>query len=338
MQMHRKLTFIKSILNLRPTEGSTFQQIKDDYDELVGEDIDCSYREFASMMMNVEDVKTFRDFYGNIYWISSSKKSEHMRHLIRHQKTKDPRKRNLPSASIQPCNFRQKARKMASSTSSNHRFEPYKKSVRKVSGPRTNYRAMFHNQDLCTPHLYDYHLIGDDFMLAVARIDLGFHLRQGCKIQQSGLCISGQTVSDAIIRLSQMPLEAIPKRVIISLGSVDLIHGRQALDIQTEYVYLLKMLSDLGVKVIVTTVAPIANFTIASNLKKNWEKLNVFLRGQPFFIDISEQVMQNKHILYSCYQGEAKYVTGSTRPHVLWNTIGRQRILKAMKAYLGDIL
>uniref|UniRef100_A0A1B0CZN4 OSK domain-containing protein n=1 Tax=Phlebotomus papatasi TaxID=29031 RepID=A0A1B0CZN4_PHLPP len=313
MHLHEKLVIIKSILALHP-EGAVFETIK--------------------------DIRFVRDFYGNMFWMTTSSKTSHIRELVTLQKTNDlRRKRN--TAAIKPCNFKEDHR-TKKKIDRNH---PYKRqpqenrtkpNYRNITPPEFISVSLGGKQNPYNPHLYAHQMIGDDFFLSVAKLELGYLTVPGQRIQQSGLCVSGQTVRGAIDRLCEMPVGDVDKQVIINLGSVDLMQGRDVLDIQTDYNRLLVLLKEMGIQAIVTTLPPIANHSYLSSMQHNWMKLNVFLRRQPLCIDICELMMQNGRILYSCFQGEAKYVTGSSRPHVLWNKIGRQRILKAMKIYLGD--
>ena len=69
------------------------------------------------------------------------------------------------------------------------------------------------------------------------------------------------------------------------------------------------------------------------------EKFNNYIKEILYFvIDLTECfVNQSGHILFDCYQTDARYVTGSNRPNLLWNRIGRQRILKFLKIKIAEI-
>ncbi|XP_055687125.1 maternal effect protein oskar [Lutzomyia longipalpis] len=335
MHLHQKICEIKSILALYP-HGATYDIISEDYAELVGEPIGWSYAEFFLIMNNLNSICYSRDFYGNIHWTSMSPKTSHIRRMVQLQKNPHRRRK---TTTIGPCNFDGPPRKKPMRMKQAPPPQSEESEEIEVDSCVEDTDETFQScQDPFNPHLYEYQMIGDDFFLALARLELGFMALPGVKIQQSGLCISGQTIRGAIEHLNRMRRGSVSKRVIINLGTVDLLHGRDVLDIKTEYRMLLSQLKEMGIHAIVTTLPPIANHSYHSTIKPNWEKLNAFLRRQRNCIDIASGMMQNGRTLFSCYQGEAKHVSGSSRPHVLWNKIGRQRILKAMKAYLIEKL
>ncbi|XP_059621648.1 uncharacterized protein LOC132265143 isoform X2 [Phlebotomus argentipes] len=263
MHLHEKIILIKSVLALHTT-GADFPTICDDFQEQVKEPLNCSFVEFFHLMANLSDVSFRRDFYGNIYWMTSSKKTIHMRRLIANAKSNkgSNRRRNM--------------------------WHPYK--AKKVADflPRQN-STMISRDSQENPHLGGYTLIGDDFFLEMARLEMGFGRKPGHRIHQSGMCVSGQTIQAAFDRMLYSP----DKRVILNLGTVDLLHGRDALDIINDYNRLLRMLKNKGIEVIITTLPPIVNHSYLGSLKRNWEVLNAFLIQQENCVDICSHMTQN---------------------------------------------
>lgn len=189
-------------------------------------------------------------------------------------------------------------------------------------------------------YLHDFQLLGDDFFLSVAHYELNYNFRPGHKVLQCGLCISGQTIADATRRV--LNSSSINNSIVVNVGSVDLLHGRELIDIISDYMALLEAFNFRGIKPIITTLAPLANLSHAKHTRNNLTKFNEFLRGLSSDVSVIDlwQCMVDQHArtLYECYQLEARYVTGSCRPHVFWNKLGRQIVLKCLKKALTNIV
>jgi maternal effect protein oskar len=69
--------------------------------------------------------------------------------------------------------------------------------------------------------------------------------------------------------------------------------------------------------------------------------INRFLRYRfANVIDIHQVMINNstdEKILFACYQPSPRRVSGSTRAHVFWNKIGRQRVLQKIQTGLGEL-
>ncbi|XP_055904005.1 maternal effect protein oskar isoform X2 [Eupeodes corollae] len=152
-------------------------------------------------------------------------------------------------------------------------------------------------------HLFDFQLLGDDFMLYLARMELKCKFKPDEKVLQSGLCISGQTISAATKRISQ--LSYVNKRMIINIGSVDILQGKPLVKIQHDFLELLSVLRERGVMPIVTTLAPLALFGHVKSIKDRLERFNVFIKQRaPKVIDIWSCVVNEKsQTLFDCFQG-----------------------------------
>lgn len=144
--------------------------------------------------------------------------------------------------------------------------------------------------------------MGDDFLLSVAKLEMGYAFKPGHSILQSGLCISGQTISDAVARLKVTPY--VNNNIIVNIGSVDILHGHDLIDMQSDFVDLMTVFAKLRIQPIITTLAPLANGGHSPEMKEKIDKFNEFLK-QNYWIcfDLFDCLVDSsKRTLYDCYQ------------------------------------
>lgn len=149
---------------------------------------------------------------------------------------------------------------------------------------------------------YDYHLIGDDFFLELALCDL--HSTQDkSTIRKSGLCVSGQTIKDVAKRLAHCNA-VTTKKVIINVGSVDLLHGADIIDMKFDFKRLHTVCRAQGFEAVITTLAPLANVGHMPEIRHKWNLFNKFLLNN--FEDVVDitPCFQSKagHTIFDCYQ------------------------------------
>ncbi|XP_065354390.1 maternal effect protein oskar [Calliphora vicina] len=187
-------------------------------------------------------------------------------------------------------------------------------------------------------HLLDFLLLGDDFFLYMARMELRCKFKKNQRILQSGLCVSGQTIGAAIKRVRA--LNDSRRSIILNIGSVDLMQGRQLIQIEHDFRELILTMVKKGIKPILTTLAPLANYSHNNDAKRVLERLNEFIKreGQQrnlVVIDIWKCLVNEKgHVFFDCYQNEPRNVTGTTESYLFWNKIGRQRVLQLIESKL----
>ncbi|XP_061388098.1 maternal effect protein oskar [Musca vetustissima] len=187
-------------------------------------------------------------------------------------------------------------------------------------------------------HLLDFLLLGDDFFLYMARMELRCKFKKRQKVLQSGLCVSGQTISAAIKRV--LNLNDNGRSIIVNIGSVNIMQGRQLIQIQHEYRELLTIMLKKGIRPILTTLAPLANYTHDGEMKRTLERFNQFVkregeRNNLIVIDIWKCLVNEKGCArFDCYQNEPRNVTGAAEPYLFWNNIGRQRVLQLIESQL----
>lgn len=188
------------------------------------------------------------------------------------------------------------------------------------------------------PNFCGYQMIGDDFFLSLARWELGYSFDPGHYIQQSGLSISGLTIAEAADRV--MKASFLNDRVIVNIGVVDLLHGHDFVDMQLDLLQLMKNFENRGVHVILTTLSPLANSSHIPGVVDRLQKFNSLIRNQNWhYIDLWRCfVNERDNTLYECFQPGPRHVSGSNQPHVLWNKLGRQRIIKFLKTHLGTFV
>lgn len=150
---------------------------------------------------------------------------------------------------------------------------------------------------------YDYHLIGDDFFLELALCDLNSAQVEKSMIRKSGLCVSGQTIKDAVKRLSHCT-SITTKKVIINIGSVDLLHGADIIDMKFDFNRLYTLCRTQGLETVITTLAPLANIGHLPEVRHKWNVFNKYLlNNYEDAVDIAP-CFQSKvgHTIFDCYQ------------------------------------
>lgn len=335
-------SIIRSILISRARDGATISEIREDYYNHFGENFPDNGN-ILQMLFRVKGITCTSNSNGTlIFNIANSDHSQHILDMVRNQKQTTLRYK--PSANSRASSY--SSLSGASRDKDEHLcyFKDnydylYKRPNydRNISNSTPN-SSLLPNKRENYAHLYNYQLLGDDFFLSMAKMELNCKFRPGHKILQSGLCISGQTIADATKRVIEAPY--INPRIIVNIGSVDILHEHDLMDIEHDFMNLMEAFHSRSIYPIITTLVPLANYGHRAKVKKNLEKFNDFLRRHTCWnvIDLWPcMVNQYNQTLYECYQNEARYVTGSNKPHVFWNKIGRQRILKLIKAQLSEI-
>lgn len=180
---------------------------------------------------------------------------------------------------------------------------------------------------------YNYQLMGDDFMISMAKIDLGFKITKDptTNILHIGSCISGLTIKNlARIVRSSMHIES---RVIVYVGTVDILKGRHIETIIDDYFDLMSAFRERGIEPILCTLAPIgenAEYACIIN------KFNCWLTNRKWrVVDIHRCFLDKKRqTIRRLYQKNPRNVSGCNVPHHLWNKLGRARVLRSLKRFM----
>lgn len=330
----------------------------------------------ADYLRTIEGIwSTFNAPHGPLLWYCSTLKTQHLSNMIKNQKSpRASRKyqwRSQPprNAYTAPSASASSSTMMAGSSGSGQRekffedninFVPKRNAWNRVQQQRTmayhpylppqrrqvqpvmpmaqrRYYSNYSNMNN-VPNFCGYQMIGDDFFLSLARWELGYSFDPGHNIQQSGLCISGLTIAEAADRV--MKATFLNDRVIINIGVVDLLHGHDFVDMQLDLLQLMKNFENRGVYVILTTLSPLANSSHIPGVVDRLQKFNSLIRNQNWnYIDLWRCfVNERDNTLYECFQPGPRHVSGSNQAHVLWNKLGRQRIIKFLKTHLGTFV
>lgn len=365
---------LKANIIARTKEGATIDELLEDYKDLTG---DCLLSMFgtreniATYLRTVEGVwSSFNEPRGPLLWYCTTQRTQHLSNMIKNQKS--PRVSRKYQWRSQPPRNAYTAASASSSTmmvgssgagqrekffEDNINFVPKRNAWNRVQQQRTMayhpylppqrrqaqpvmpmaQRRYYSNMNN-VPNFCGYQMIGDDFFLSLARWELGYSFDPGHNIQQSGLCISGLTIAEAADRV--MKATFLNDRVIVNIGVVDLLHGHDFVDMQLDLLQLMKNFENRGVYVILTTLSPLANSSHIPGVVDRLQKFNSLIRNQNWnYIDLWRCfVNERDNTLYECFQPGPRHVSGSNQPHVLWNKLGRQRIIKFLKTHLGTFV
>lgn len=186
------------------------------------------------------------------------------------------------------------------------------------------------------------------------------------KPHQSGLAKSGLSIRGAINLLRSIAFFKTPS-IVINVGSIDIMLGRNLVDMRSDYNELVDLCEKRNIQPIITTLAPLANNCHPRDMRNKLLMFNSYLRDKFYsryrVINLWSQLVTprgrtrfeyfepyvNTIFLFAFYyieintrefcfsisvNRESVYVTGSNQAHVLWNKIGRQIILDHIKTNL----
>lgn len=122
------------------------------------------------------------------------------------------------------------------------------------------------------------------------------------KVQQVGQCISGQSIRSAVWNIPNY-IDKLRDRVIINLGSFDLLHGKELIDMMSDMYRLSDILWGNNILPIVTTIPPLANHMHYSEMERKRKSFNQFLKEQFDAIDIEHCFLSTYgRIIFDLYQ------------------------------------
>lgn len=186
-------------------------------------------------------------------------------------------------------------------------------------------------------YLLDFPLMGDDFMLYLARMELKCRFRRHERVLQSGLCVSGLTINGARNRLKRVQLPE-GTQIIVNIGSVDIMRGKPLVQIEHDFRLLIKEMHNMRLVPILTNLAPLGNYCHDKVLCDKIYRFNKFIRSECCHlkvIDIHSCLINERGVVrFDCFQASPRQVTGSKEPYLFWNKIGRQRVLQVIETSL----
>lgn len=122
-------------------------------------------------------------------------------------------------------------------------------------------------------------------------------------VRALGLSRSGLTIRGA----AQALRGVYNSKVIVNVGSEDLLLDRPLIDMQEDFHGLLKVCEVNNVQVVITTLAPIANQHHIPATVKKWKRFNTFLMGFSLAYTVIDLVpcMVQPHkgtVIFECYK------------------------------------
>lgn len=122
-------------------------------------------------------------------------------------------------------------------------------------------------------------------------------------IRYIGHCVSGQSIRKAIVNISRTINEIRCDRAIINLGSIDLLQGRELVDMMRDLVQLNKILYERNIHPIFTTIPALANQMHNPRIQKNRIHFNNFIMNKFDHIDIDICFLSNlNQVSFDLYQ------------------------------------
>lgn len=124
-------------------------------------------------------------------------------------------------------------------------------------------------------------------------------------VKQCGLCVSGQTIQSATNRLRYCK----NIKIVLNIGSVDLLHGRDFVDMRDDFTRLMQVCQERNIQVVITTLAPLANVLNAEGLREKFDQFNKFLiqtySRSHKVIEIHKCMIDPKSLktIFDCYRG-----------------------------------
>lgn len=183
-------------------------------------------------------------------------------------------------------------------------------------------------------------MIADDFLIGVATISLNYRLDRTKEGRpQAGFCISGQTIAGATKRILEQFDKDMKGTVIIYLGSMDVIIGRELVEMMSDFNFLISACIKMNKKPIICTLAPIPTHQL-QNRKEILEGFNEFLRNNPYgipVININKVFVRNDVSDEDCYQEKHQFISGGGTKTIItfWSREGRDRFYRMILKNLG---
>lgn len=169
-------------------------------------------------------------------------------------------------------------------------------------------------------------------------MEMGFKMLIDENRYKSGMCVSGQTIQEATAGLENLRGNQV---IIVNIGSIDIINGKELVDVILEVMRFLKLCQKKSIVPILTTLPPLGMYGVG-NYSDVLQHYNDFLRQNPFnfpVIDLNRAFYYDDGTLNdNCLQGRARYMKGYQRPLVFWSKYGRQKLMNTLTRSLGHAM
>lgn len=196
------------------------------------------------------------------------------------------------------------------------------------------------------PSIYDFELVGDAQFLNIALFELDYP-KEPDQRRQCGNCVSGLRIREATQLIKDMKnrSDKSVKRIVVNVGSVDIAEGRMLIEMIRDMEHFVNVCNETSVIPIITTLPPLPNYTIGRANSFKMENLNGFnhfirvhLSKKCAVIDLHRSMLRNGSTDNGLYQVKHRYLSGSRKPFLMWNKMGRKRILNMLRKNLGHAL
>lgn len=163
------------------------------------------------------------------------------------------------------------------------------------------------------------------------------------RIKQIGHCVSGQSIRKALNKVASSPKSITNySAAVINLGTVDLLQGREFVDMAVDMDDMCRMLCDMNIFPIVTTLPPLANQMHNSQLEEKRKLFNSYVMKYFDCIDIESCFLTNlNRITFELYQ-RYKVALNFLHKECQWNefkflsTENRDRlVVRDIRLYCG---
>jgi hypothetical protein len=177
--------------------------------------------------------------------------------------------------------------------------------------------------------------VGDNFFLRLAVMEMGYKMTIDEDRYKSGSCVSGQTIHEATANLENFSENQV---IIVNIGSIDIINGKELVDVILEIMRLLKLCQRKSIVPILTTLPPIAIYGLDDRAEV-LNHYNEFLRQNPFnfpVIDLNRVFYNDNETLdCHCFQTQIRHMKGFSKPLVFWSRYGREKMMRCLTKSLG---
>ncbi|XP_055300859.1 maternal effect protein oskar-like [Sitodiplosis mosellana] len=340
---------IKSILNIRCRDGATIADIERDYHELTGEPLMDAY----NFLNSIDCVFCIESSNSEPKWYVNSDSMEHIKKFILEQRQPQSTKPNRPpqkalnhSIKGNDCFFKDNIvykhmRKYKQHQNSRHEDINNTSFSSFSSVSSHQYGSMQTPPKPSKPKLHA-QFVGDDFFRLLTHEATDQDLNRKFGVQQAGLCVSGLSIP-AAAKLIELTPSFKSNRLLLNVGSVDILHGHDLVEMCADFERLIRVCEQSGLTPIITTLAPLANTGHSPEMFEKLRHFNMFIVEKYFLkyeiIDIWSKMTNPRGATdFALFKTEPNYVSGSSRPHVLWSQTGRTFIRNHIKWSIGNML
>lgn len=179
-------------------------------------------------------------------------------------------------------------------------------------------------------------MIGDDFFYTLATSDLGFP-RYSHDIKVGSTSMNGLTIKMAQSKLDSIDTGSI---IIVNLGSNDILNDRPLVSMMEDMVGFLSACNKKQIIPILTTLAPLPTYHLG-NHRETLKNFNRFIKVNPFnypVIDLHSSFVWFEKIDLHAYQPEPRHAIGYKKKILMWNKVGRKRVLQKLAEYMGEAI